>query len=210
MSDAARFNPLSTLGALQRAGVSAVLIGGLARVVRGTDEVTTGVDICPSMLAANIIRLDAALLEMEAIRCDGLTLLVNEDHFRATPVVDLSTRFGELKIVAAPAGAPRGYEALRAGATSEHLGQGLRPDVASIGDLIGMAAALGRPQDLERWPMLRRILELEADRAALVPADLPGPRSRPSVPVLGPGDAEKSALPYHRRGGPTTDPGIGR
>lgn len=125
-------------------------------------------------------------------------------------MLDLSTRFGEVKIVAAPAGAPRDYEALRVGATTEHLGQGLRPDVASIGDLIGMVAALGRPQDLERWPMLRRILELEADRAALVPANLPGPRSGPSVPVLGPVDAEKAALPYHRRSGPTTDPGIGR
>ncbi len=210
MSDAAGFDPLSTLGALQRAGATAVLIGGLARVVRGADEVTTGVDICPSPLASTMIRLDAALTDLEAVRRDGRTLIVNEHDLRATPMLELSTRFGELKIVMAPAGAPRGYEALRVGATTEHLGHGLRPEVASVGDLIAMAAALGRPQDLERWPMLRRILELEADTAGLVPADLAVQQSVRSAPALGPGDAEELARPYHRRSGPTTGPGIGR
>jgi hypothetical protein len=37
--------------------VSSVVIGGLARVARGSDEVTRGVDICPSLLPANLARL---------------------------------------------------------------------------------------------------------------------------------------------------------
>jgi hypothetical protein len=207
-TDATPFDPLSILAALQRAGVTAVLIGGLARVVRGADEVTTSLDICPSLLTANLTRLHDALTDLEATRPDRRTLLVNEEALRAAPVLDLSTRFGDLKIVATPAGAPRGYEALRAGATSEHLGHGLRPLVASTGDLIAMAAALGRPQELERWPMLRRILELEADPAALVPVDLPNRRRNP--PALSPGDALKLARPAGRPQAPGAGPDVGR
>jgi hypothetical protein len=40
--------------------------------------------------------------------------------------------------------------------------------VAATADLITMAAALSRDIDLQRLPALRRILELETDRAALV------------------------------------------
>lgn len=205
-TDTTTFDPLSTLAAFQRAGVSAVLIGGLARVVRGADETTTGVDICPSLLAANTIRLDAALTELEAVRRDQRTLLVNEEALRETPVLQLSTRYGELKIVATTAGTPRGYEALRPGATTEHLGHGLRPDVASTGDLIAMVAALGRARDLERWPMLRRILELEADPAAILATN---PGRRPPV-SLAPGDALKLTPPARGHASRRPERGTGR
>ena len=45
----------------QWAGVSSVVIGGLARVIRGSDELTWGVDICPSVVEANRDRVAAAL-----------------------------------------------------------------------------------------------------------------------------------------------------
>jgi hypothetical protein len=102
-------------------------------------------------------------------------------------------------VVAAPAGVPRGYDALRAGATSEHLGGGLRIEIASIADLITMAAALRRPEDVERLPALRQILRLEADRAALV-----------TTSALPPGSALDLRRPRDVRPNRGQDPGVGR
>src|ERR1035437_10449002 len=97
-----RSDPRSILTGLQAAGVSSVVIGGLARVARGSDEVTRGVDICPSLLPATLARLQGALTEMDAARRDGHELIVDEAHLRAEPVLELSTAFGELKLVATP------------------------------------------------------------------------------------------------------------
>jgi len=200
-----RSDPRSILTGLQAAGVPCVVIGGLARVARGSDEVTKGVDICPSLLPANLARLQAALTDMDAARRDGHELTVDEAHLRAEPVIELSTAFGELKLVATPAGVPRGYEALRAGASTEHLGGGLRPEIASTGDLIAMSAALRRDEDLKRMPALRRILQLEADPAGLV-APSPPPGLPPGAALGG----ELSHLERSRRGGPGKGPGVGR
>jgi hypothetical protein len=71
---------------------------------------------------------------------------------------------GEVKVVLAPAGVPRGFVALRGAASKENLGHGLQPYVAAVGDLAAMAAALHRPHDIARLPDLRRIMELEVDR----------------------------------------------
>jgi len=57
--------------------------------------------------------------------------------------------------------ATRGYNDLRRAATREPIGKGLRPSVASIGDLARMAAALGREQDVEPLRQLRYLRELE-------------------------------------------------
>lgn len=199
----ARFDPRSILAVLQAAEVQSVLIGGFARVARGSDEVTGGVDICPSLQPANLARLDVALGEMGAAG----EAPVDETRLRAEGVVELMTGFGELKVVPTPAGVPRGYEALRPGASSEHLGDGLRPTIASTGDLIAMSAGLRRPEDLERLPALWRILELEAEPARLVAVQPPLKLPR----ALRPGEAEESARPAHlRRGGPARGRGIDR
>jgi hypothetical protein len=154
MTPAARgFDPRGVLAALEREYVAYVLIGGLARVLRGTDETTDGVDICPSLRADSVQRLERAL---EALGVDAGSL-----DFERQPVLAFDTPPGMLKVVAEPAGTRKGYEDLRRAATREHIGHGLRPNVASIADLARMAAALGRDQDLSRLPELRRILELE-------------------------------------------------
>ncbi len=210
---AAAFDPRSILGALQSHDVVCVVIGGLARVARGSDEITTGVDICPSLQTASLLHLDTALLDLEAIRTDGRTLMIAESHLRAEPVIALSTVFGELKLVATPAGVPRGYEALKVGASAEHLGHGLRPDIAATADLVAMSAALRRPEDLKRLPMLRRILELEAAPSQLVAPPPAAPAPDPCVqPVrrLQPGDADRMARPARRWPGTEPGPGIER
>jgi hypothetical protein len=42
------FDPRAILASLERSGASYIVIGGLARVLRGADEITAGLDICPS------------------------------------------------------------------------------------------------------------------------------------------------------------------
>jgi hypothetical protein len=154
MTPAARgFDPRGVLAALERDYVAYVLIGGLARVLRGTDETTDGVDICPSLRADSVQRLERAL---EALGVDARSL-----DLQHQVVVTFDTPSGVVKVVPEPAGTRKGYEDLRRAATREHLGHGLRPNVASVADLARMAAALGRDQDLNRLPELRRILELE-------------------------------------------------
>jgi hypothetical protein len=158
------FDPRAILASLERSGANYIVIGGLARVLRGADEITTGLDICPSPTVENLERLTRGLTELRAARTDGFELTISEQSLSDAPVVELSTPFGELNIVLAPAGVPRGFVALRGAASKENLGQGIQPYVAAAGDLAAMAAALHRPQDLARLPELRRIMELEVDR----------------------------------------------
>lgn len=159
--DRAGFDPRAILRGLQAGGVQYAIIGGLARVLRGNDEVTYGVDICPNLLPANLTRLQTAIEQLVGAELDEHPIDLSRDHLRATPVIEVATPGGELKVVPFPAGVPRGYDALRSGSSTEHLGGGVRAEVAGTIDLIAMASALGRDEDLARLPILRRILELE-------------------------------------------------
>jgi hypothetical protein len=155
-----RFDPYALLQALDRHRVTYIVIGGFARIVQGTEEITHGLDIVPSTREENLRRLDAALREIDAKRTDGRDASLESTALAAQPVQGLTTRYGELKIVPEPAGT-RGYDDLRRAATRESIGRGLRPSVASIGDLARMAAALGREQDVEPLRQLRYLRELE-------------------------------------------------
>ncbi len=154
------FDPYEQLAALQRHHVSFVVIGALARVIHGTAELTEGMDITPSMREDNVARLKNGLDDLEAKRRDRkrLDLAALDEH-----VVALRTRAGELKLVPEPAGT-RGYDDLRRHASREPLGQGIRPQVASPGDLARMLGALGQPDQLPTLLRLRRLIELERER----------------------------------------------
>jgi hypothetical protein len=141
---------LALLGVLDRRRVAFIVIGGLARVIEGADEVTRGVDITPSLKSENLDRLVEALGELGA----GDTVLA------AKGLTTIMTPHGELGIVPVPAGT-RGYDDLRRAATREPLGQGLRPAVASKGDLARMLSALGRDEDVDKLRRFRRLIELE-------------------------------------------------
>jgi hypothetical protein len=128
------------------------VIGGLARVIEGADEVTRGVDITPSTKSENLRRLAEALGELG----------VSEPDLDVEEPTTVMTAYGELRVVPVPAGT-RGYDDLRRAAIREPIGQGLRPAVASKGDLARMLSALGREEDLEKLRQLRRLIELERD-----------------------------------------------
>jgi hypothetical protein len=143
------FDPRGLLAALDRNYVSYVLIGGVARVIRGTDELTSGVDVCPGLRFENVDRLARALEELEARRADRRRLVVDEDTLAQEAVLELRTNRGGLRVVAEPAGTRRGYEDLRKAATREHIGEGLRPRVASVADLARMSAAMAHERELQ-------------------------------------------------------------
>lgn len=156
------FDPRGLLAALDRHRVTYIVVGAFARVVQGADEVTRGVDIVPSMRDENLRRLDAALEELDAKPADGSDRALTDAEHRET-VREFRTSRGELKVVPAPAGTS-GYDDLRRAATREPLGEGLRPAVASTGDLARMLAALGREEDMPKLLALRRLAELEISR----------------------------------------------
>ncbi|MCP9487558.1 MAG: hypothetical protein MSC30_17060 [Gaiellaceae bacterium MAG52_C11] len=160
------FDPFGALQALDRHRVTYITIGGFARVIQGTEEVTRGLDIVPSTRPENLRRLDAALREIGAERADGKGLAL-EDAVAGQPTIDLITDHGEVKIVPTPAGT-RGYDDLRRAANREPLGRGVRPSVASIGDLARMISALGNEQQLGELRQLRRLVELERGRTRAI------------------------------------------
>jgi hypothetical protein len=155
-----RFDPYAILTALERQRITYVLIGGFARVIQGTEELTHGVDLTPSTRGENLRRLAIALDDLDALLPSGERPELDSDLARG-PVLELRTGAGELKIVPEPAGTRSGYDDLRRAATREPIGKGLRPSVASIGDLARMLAALGREQDLPPLQQLRTLAELE-------------------------------------------------
>jgi hypothetical protein len=176
--DRSQFDPRAILAALERNSVDYVVIGGIAQVLRGADEITDGVDICPSFGARNLDRLAAAAADLDARRPGDHPLEFTDAALGREAVLSLSTSAGALQIVGSPRGAPKGYVDLRRAASREHLGQGVQALVASSGDLARMAAALHRDQDVARLAQLRRIVELEVDRYPT--------RERPTQPTRGP------------------------
>ena len=157
------FDPIAVLQALDDQRVTYIVIGGLGRVIHGSDELTDGIDIVPSTREENLRRLALALDELNARGADGKRPMLERD-LAEQPVLELRTDAGELKIVPEPAGT-RGYDDLRRAASREPLGHGVRPSVASLGDHARMLAALNREQDLEPLHTVRRLVELELERS---------------------------------------------
>jgi hypothetical protein len=162
-----RFDPYGILQALDRHRVSYVVIGAFARVLQGTEEITRGIDIVPSTRGGNLRRLDKALREMDAIMTGGRAIDLTEAALAESPVLELDTTFGEVKVIPTPAGT-RGYDDLRRAANREPLGRGVRPAVASIGDLARMASAYDRERHLGQVMQLRRLTALEWGRSRAI------------------------------------------
>jgi hypothetical protein len=155
-----RFDPYAVLAALEQERTTYILVGAFARVLVGADEITRGIDLTPSTREENLRRLDLALDHIHARRPDGSEPAVQTTDFTREPVVELKTDHGEVKIVPYPEGT-RGYDDLRRAAERLPIGHGLRPSVASPGDLARMLSGLGREQDMPNLVMMRRLIELE-------------------------------------------------
>ena len=156
----ARFDPYAVLRELERERVTYVVVGGLARVIQGSDELTRGIDLTPSPRPQNLERLQRALENLNARRRDRKPLELGALDPKRDAVLALTSDAGEVKIVLEPAGT-RGYDDLRHRATREPIGEGLRPPVAGAGDLVRMLEALGREHDRPTIATMQRVLELD-------------------------------------------------
>ena len=154
MSSRPAFDPYALLAALDRERVSYVVVGGFARVVHGSAEITDGLDVVPSLREENLRRLGRALDELDASE-PALA-----EQLGSLEPVTAQTRAGELRIVPEPWGT-RGYDDLRIRAFRESLGRGARPAVASVVDCVRMLDASEREPDAERLLRMRRMMELE-------------------------------------------------
>ncbi|MFN8223576.1 MAG: hypothetical protein U0R50_10090 [Gaiellales bacterium] len=142
-------DPGPILEVLDRHGVDYVLIGGLAGLAHGSQYPTQDTDIAYDRSCANLERLSAALIELEATLRGapadlpfepGVATLANGANFT------FDTLLGPLDVLAEPAGAPP-YARLRAEAELRGL-LGVCIPVASLDHLIAMKEAAGRPKDL--------------------------------------------------------------
>lgn len=147
-------------------GVEFILIGGLAAQVYGSPSLTGDIDICHSLDRENLDRLSRALGRLAAVRRmmpAGPDAPIDVRALRAGDVFTLTTRFGDLDLLAHP-DPEMGYERLRAGSiAAEILGIAVR--VASLDDLMAMKRAAGRPKDRVELEILGALRE-EIDRGS--------------------------------------------
>jgi len=101
-----------------------VIVGGFARVVHGSGEITRALDIVPSLREENVRRLDRAVDELGATgtRREPITA----DALAGGEPLGVATPAGTLNLVPAPWGT-RGYDDIRIRGNRENLGRGLRP-----------------------------------------------------------------------------------
>jgi hypothetical protein len=148
------------LRVLKEEGVEFVLIGGLAAQVHGSPSLTGDIDICHSLDRANLVRLSSALERLVAIRRmmpSGLESPVDLVALRAGDVFTLTTRFGDLDLLAHP-DPNLGYDRLAAQSIEASI-FGIAVRVASLDDLIAMKRAAGRPKDRVELEILGALRE---------------------------------------------------
>jgi hypothetical protein len=154
------FDPDALLEVLHRHNVRYVLIGGLAAALRGSAAPTFDVDITPDLGADNLMRLSAALTDLEArIRVDGipegLPFAHNAGSLARMTMLNLVTQFGDLDVAFYPAGVGD-YSQWEAEAASVTV-LGVPVQVASLDDIIRSKEAAGRNKDRLQLPMLRAL-----------------------------------------------------
>jgi transcriptional regulator with XRE-family HTH domain len=155
------FDPYALFEALERHRVGYVVIGGLARVIHGSGELTRGLDIVPSLREDNLRHLASALDDLNAART-ALAAVQSTELAEGEPLT-IGTSAGRVRVVPSPWGT-RGYDDFRIRSNRENLGRGLRPKIAATVDLVRMLEASSRTRDVERLQRLRRLMELERVR----------------------------------------------
>lgn len=161
----AEFDPVAALRVLVENGVEFVVVGGIAARLRGAPLLTQDVDITPSNERRNLERLAAALEKLDArlrtaTEPDGVPFPFDPGLLEAAKVWTLTTRFGDLDLVMAPAGTDGYRDLIR---DADELTVAMNPDlavkVASLADVIRSKEAAGREKDRAALPLLRRTLE---------------------------------------------------
>ena len=166
MSEVVRFDPAEILRRLARAGVSFVVVGGLAAQSHGSPTSTDDLDICYARDPDNLRALAAVLADVAAVRrglpADAPPMPpLDARTLRAGGLFTLSTRFGDFDLLADP-DPGLDYEVLAAHAVQASV-HGIPLLVASLDDLMAMKRAAGRPKDRIELEILGALRE-ELDR----------------------------------------------
>jgi hypothetical protein len=147
---------------LDRHGVQYVLIGGLAAVLHGSPLPTLDADICPARTPENLVRLAAALREIDArLRTSDTPAGVRFPHDAAflgqVELLNLVTAVGDIDLSFTPAGT-HGFDDLDRHALPMTI-RGITIRVAALEDIIRSKAAANRPKDQRSLPTLRLLLD---------------------------------------------------
>jgi hypothetical protein len=161
VSDSAPFDPERIVRALAGHDVAYVLIDALAARLQGFPRLTADADITPNRSRDNLVRLAAALEELEARVYtegvpEGLPFDCSAETLDRADLWNLVTSAGRLDIAFVPAGT-EGYEDLARGAIRfEVFGVDLL--AASLADIVRSKEAADRPQDRHDVVVLREII----------------------------------------------------
>jgi len=150
------------LAALAAAGIEHIVVGGAAAVLHGAPITTLDLDVVYRRTAENIDRLQALLVDLDALARDpaGRELRPNRSHFEAGGVLLLTTKLGPFDPMAKLADG-REFEDLVAHSVVVQ-DEGLRLRILDLPTLIEVKAAANRPKDRLVLPVL---LALLAERA---------------------------------------------
>ena len=161
----AEFDPVAALRVLVEHHVEFLVIGGIAARLRGAPFLTQDIDITPSPNRENLERLADALKELDArlrtaTEPEGTRFPFDPGLLESATVWTLTTKFGDLDLVMAPAGTG-GYQDLirEADQVRVAIDPELTVNVASLADVIRSKEAAGREKDRASLPLLRRTLE---------------------------------------------------
>lgn len=144
-------------------GVDYLVIGGVAAQVHGRRRTTKDLDVTPAPDPANLERLAAALVTLDAHPAElGLDAPApSAEQLHLAPVVPpLTTRHGELHILNDVPGATA-YAGMRTRALTTDL-DGIAVHIVGLDDLIRMKQTTGRLSDIEDIEAITAVAQSEA------------------------------------------------
>jgi len=161
VSDPAPFDPERIVRALAGHDVVYVLIGALAARLQGFPRLTADADITPDRSRDNLVRLAAALEELEARVYtegvpEGLPFDCSAETLDRADLWNLVTFAGRLDIAFVPAGTEGYWDLARGAIRFEVFGVDLF--AASLTDIVRSKEAADRPQDRQDVVVLREII----------------------------------------------------
>ncbi len=135
-------------------------MGGMAAVFQGAPVDNFDLDVVHLRSETNILRLLAALAELDAYYRSQpeRRFRPDESHLRSAGHQLLTTRFGPFDVLGA-IGNGRSYEDLLPHAPEIELNTGIKIRVLDLETIIALKEELGGEKDLAVLPTLRRTLE---------------------------------------------------
>ena len=161
MNQPAPLDPELLLTTLANHNVRFVLIGALAARLQGFPRATADADITPAGDDENLMRLAAALKDLDArvftdAVPEGLPFDCSAAALKRAALWNLTTRAGRLDLAFKPSGTSGYDDLIRDAVTFDVFGATLK--AASIADIIRSKEASDRPQDRQDVVVLRGML----------------------------------------------------